>query len=332
MTLVLGVDGGNSKAVALVARSDGAIIGAAREVGSADIHASAGPEAAIARVVRTSEAAIGGSGASRDDIGTGVFSLAGADWPEDIELLSRSLEAVGLARRVQVINDGIGAMAGAVPDGPAVVVSIGTGAATGARGADGATWHSSFWQAPQGATELAQRALAAVVQSELGIRAPTVLRDAMLAIGGDDGVEALLHRFTARGAGPPPVGRMVRTLLDGAQGGDAVAVDVLRVHGTGLGALAAAAARQVGIEATAYALAFCGGLARAGAGELRDAAHQAVRGAGQAPVAVEPRWEPAIGALVIGLRAGASAPLPEDVASRLDATAPGPALFDTLFV
>ena len=33
-----------------------------------------------------------------------------------------------------VVNDAIGALHGAVPDGPAVVVSIGTGAATGARG------------------------------------------------------------------------------------------------------------------------------------------------------------------------------------------------------
>ncbi|MGH2402570.1 MAG: BadF/BadG/BcrA/BcrD ATPase family protein [Candidatus Limnocylindria bacterium] len=327
MSLLLGIDGGNSKAIAIVARRDGTIVGSARGLGAADIYAAAGEDAAIALVERTVDEALGEAGATRAEVGRAVFSMAGADWPEDFALLSAAFGAWRLGGPLTVVNDGIGALAGAVPEGPAVVVSIGTGAATGARGLDGRTWHSSFWQSPQGAGELAQRMLAAVVRSDLELQPPTALRERILAITGDATVEAVLHRFTARGGPPLPIGRMVRALLAEADDGDAVAAGVVRDHGAGFGGIAAAAARQVGIAGHRYALSFCGGLSRSGAA-LGTAAVEAVRAAGQSPVLVPPRWEPAIGALVIGLGAEGSGMLAGGVAERLDATAPPPSLYE----
>ncbi|MEO7295973.1 MAG: BadF/BadG/BcrA/BcrD ATPase family protein [Candidatus Limnocylindria bacterium] len=248
MTLLLGVDGGNSKVIALLARPDGTIVAAARRSGTADIYASPGEEAAIALVGQVFDEALAQAAATRADIDRAVFSMAGADWPEDVRLLEDALTTAGFGGPVTVVNDAIGALAGAVPTGPAVVVSIGTGAATGARAEDGSTWHSSFWQSPHGGAELAQRTLAAVVRSELGIDAPTVLRHRLLEITGDDGVGAMLNRFTARGASALPAGPMVRALFDAAGSGDAIATDVVRTHGTGLGGIAAAAARRVGID------------------------------------------------------------------------------------
>lgn len=328
MTLLLGVDGGNSKAIALLARPDGTIVGAAREPGSADIYAADGEQAAIDLVGRAIDEALAQAGATRTDIGRAVFSMAGADWPEDVVLIRDSFAEAGIGGAV-VVNDAIGALAGAVPDGAAVVVSIGSGAATGARSPDGRTWHSSFWQSPHGAGELAQRTLAAVIRSELEIQARTVLRDRLLAITGDAEVEAALHRLTARGSRPRPAGPIVRALLDAAETGDAIAVEVVRTHGAGLGEVAAAAARRVGIAEIPFALSFCGGLARSTASRrLIRAAIEAVRRAGQTPAPVAPRWEPAVGALVIGLTAEGSDPLPAAAAARLDATAPAPSFYD----
>ncbi|HET8776911.1 MAG TPA: hypothetical protein VFN76_04540, partial [Candidatus Limnocylindria bacterium] len=252
----------------------------------------------------------------------------GADWPEDFALLADAFAGDGFGGPVTVVNDAVGALAGAVPDGPAVVVSIGTGAATGARGRDGAVWHSSFWQSPQGAHELAHAALSAVVRSELGILPATALRDSLLAATGDADVEAALHRFTTRARlSAGVVGPVVRGLLSTAEAGDAVALDVVHRHGTGLGEVAAAAARRVGIADEAYALAFCGGLLRAGAEVLVGAAVAAVEGAGQSPQRVAPRWEPAVGAVVIGLHA-AGVPVHDEVAARLDETAPDGLIYD----
>jgi N-acetylglucosamine kinase-like BadF-type ATPase len=325
--LILGVDGGNSKAIALVARPDGSVLGAARRLGAADIYAE-GPEAALAVTRAAVGEALGRAGAAPADIGPAVFSMAGADWPEDFELLADALAGDGFGGPITVVNDAIGALAGAVPEGPAVVVSIGTGAATGARGHDGSVWHSSFWQSPQGSHELAHAALSAVVRSELGILPPTPLRRALLTATGDADVEAALHRFTARARlSAAVVGPVVRGLLTTAEAADPVALGVVDRHGTGLGEVAAAAARRVGIGEKAYALAFCGGLARSGAEVLLEAAVAAVRAAGQSPNRVAPRWEPAVGAVVIGLHA-AGVVVRDAVAERLDETAPDGLIYD----
>ena len=331
MTLLLGVDGGNSKSIALVARADGSIVAAARRLGSADIYSKGGADAAIGLVRAVVHEALTEAGARPADIGQAVFSMAGADWPEDFRLLEAAFGEEGFARPPLVVNDAIGALYGAVPDGHAVVVSLGTGAATGARGPAGRTWHSSFWQAPQGADELARRALAAVVRSELGIAPPTTLSDRLPEATGDIGVEAVLHRFTSR---ERPVSDLtaplVRALLDAAELGDLAAIEVVTTHGTGIGQLAAAAARQVAIDKAPYALSFCGGLTRGGAELLIDAAIGAVRAAGQVPMRVAPRWEPAVGALAIGLRMEPMAGDWDEVAARLDETAPPALLYDVL--
>jgi N-acetylglucosamine kinase-like BadF-type ATPase len=327
-TLVLGVDGGNSKAIALVARDDGTIVGAGRQLGSADIYA--GFDAALDVVRAAVEMALAEAGATRDGLGRAVFSLAGADWPEDIAGLRRAFERDGFGGPVEVVNDGIGALTAAVPHGPAVVVSLGTGAATGARGPDGATWHSSFWQSPHGADELARTAVSAVARGELGIRPATRLRDDLLGATGDRDVEALLHRITAR-ARPEATavtGALVRALFAAAAAGDGTAGEIVDRHGAGIGEVAAAAARRVGADRESYALSFCGGLARAGAERLVAAAVSAVRRAGQDPSRVAPRWEPAVGALVIGLRPSPSAR--DSIADRLDASMPPASVFAVL--
>lgn len=327
MSLVLGVDGGNSKAIALVARDDGSIVGTGRRLGSADIYAAPGPDAALAVARGAVDAALADAGITRSDVGRAVFSMAGADWPEDVELIRDALDGDGFAGSVAVVNDAIGALAGAVPHGPAVVVSLGTGAATGARGPDGRTWHSSFWQAPHGADELARAALATVVRGELGLLPATGLTGRLLAATGDPDVEALLHRFTARGrVATGTVASVVRALFGAADEGDALAVEIVARHGAGIGELAAAAARQVGADRGPYAISFCGGLARSGAEGVIQAALSAIERAGQAATRIPPRWEPAIGALVIGLRAGSGEW--ESIASRLDATAPPATLFE----
>ena len=327
MSLVLGVDGGNSKAIALVANTDGSVLGAARRLGAADIYAE-GPDAALAVTRAAVQEALGRANASAGDIGQAVFSMAGADWPEDFALLTDALAGDGFGGPVSVVNDAVGALAGAVPEGAAVVVSIGTGAATGARGLDGMVWHSSFWQAPQGAGELARGALAAVVRSELGILPATPLRDRLLAATGDIDVEAALHRFTARERlDAAVIGPVVQALLTTAGSGDPVALAVVERHGTGLGEIAAAAARRVGIHDMNYALAFCGGLARAGAEILVGAAAAAVEAAGQSPQRVAPRWEPAVGAVVIALHA-AGVTVGGGVAQKLDQTAPDGLIYD----
>ena len=78
---VVGVDGGTTKTVALVADESGRIIGAARTGGSN--WSGEDVEIPMAVVIEAVQQALSMADLNGSDVQVGVFTLAGADWPED---------------------------------------------------------------------------------------------------------------------------------------------------------------------------------------------------------------------------------------------------------
>jgi N-acetylglucosamine kinase-like BadF-type ATPase len=326
---VLGVDAGNTKTIALVAHSNGAIFGAGRG-GCGDIYGAASEAAALAAVTEAVEAALAAASVRRDELAVGYFSLAGADWPEDFAFLHDELSERGFGRTVHVVNDAIGALRAGSPDGTGVVVAPGTGIAVGARAPDGRTWHTSFWAEPHGALELGRLALRAVLRAELGIDPPTGLTAEVLEAFGRDSVEELLHQLTARDVGTAPrdITRLARVLLDEACRGDVVARRIVEEQGTLLGEYAVAAARKVGIDGTPFWLVLTGGVFRHSGQELADALLARVRLASPGVRPIRSRFEPAIGAVFLALEAAGVA-VDAALQARLEPTIPPGALFAT---
>ncbi|HJR78775.1 MAG TPA: BadF/BadG/BcrA/BcrD ATPase family protein [Anaerolineales bacterium] len=328
MNLVLGVDGGNTKTLALVARSDGGIIGTGR-AGCGDIYGATSPDAAIAEIEHAVEAALTEAGVQSSELSAGAFSLAGADWPEDFRLLEDSMRARGYGQNILIVNDAMGALRAGSPDGTGVVVACGTGAAIGARHPDGRVWHSSFWQEPQGAGELSRRTLRAVYRAELGIDPPTILTERILETFGARSVEEVLHWLTARDI-PRPENwhQLVRPLFDAANAGDAAAGQIVISHGKALGDYAIAAARQVGLLKAPFTLVLTGGVLRHPSPLLRDALVARVREAASGARAIQSRFEPAVGAVLLALEL---AHITTDTAllEQLEVSQPSPGFFAT---
>src|SRR5438552_2374733 len=228
MQCVLAVDGGNTKTIALVAALDGTILGAGRgECGDIyNAHAGAhwpdSAAAAIANIEYAVLSALQTAQVNASDLVTAVFNMAGADWPEDFALLQAAMEAREFGRTILVQNDALGVLHAGSADNTGVSVVCGTGAATGARGPDGRTWHSSHWQDQvQGGAHLAQKTLDAVYRSELGIEPPTTLTPRVLDFFGLNTVEEVLHLFTSRMKhAPMGISFLTPILLDEAQAGD----------------------------------------------------------------------------------------------------------------
>jgi RNA polymerase sigma factor (sigma-70 family) len=205
----LAVDGGNTKTIALVAALDGTILGAGRG-GCSDIYNSRPgakwPDSAAAAIVNIEfavESALQAARIKASDLVAGVFNMAGADWPEDFALLRASMEARGYGHRILVQNDALGVLHAGSSDNTGVSVVCGTGGATGARGPDGRTWHSSRWQDQvQGSVDMAQKALDAFYRSEIGIEPSTTLKPRFLDFFQLDTVEEILHLFTSRSERP----------------------------------------------------------------------------------------------------------------------------------
>jgi N-acetylglucosamine kinase-like BadF-type ATPase len=330
MTHVLGLDAGNTKTVALLARLDGVIVGAGRG-GCGDIYGAGSPEAAMAQIDAALAGALKQAGDELDltQLAAACGSMAGADWPEDMELIRCELAARGLKRNLSVYNDAIGALRAGTPDGVGVAVACGTGTATGARAADGRWWHNSYWQVPQGAHELGEAVMAAVYRAELGLDPPTRLTGRVLEFFQLPTVERVLHRTTARNQPPnPDLGPLARVLLDLAEAGDETARRIVRQHGAALGEYALVAARQVGLEQTSFTLVMAGGVLRHPSPLLKTALVEQVRAAVPGVRPVMSPFEPVVGAVLLALEAAGVRP-EEALLARLSASLPPAALFAT---
>ena len=328
MTHVLGLDAGNTKTVALLAQLDGAIIGGGRG-GCGDIYGAGSPEAALAAVDQALVGALGGTGVAVSHLAATCCSMAGADWPEDFDLIRLEIEKRGLCRNLSIYNDAIGALRAGSADGFGVSVACGTGAATGARAPDGRLWHNSYWQVPQGAHDLGNMTLNAVYRAELGLEAPSPLTARVLEFFQLPSVEQVLHRMTARVRPPnPDLGRLARVLLDEATAGDPLATRLVTRHGHALGDYALVAARHVGLEHTSFTLVMAGGVLRHPSPVLRTALVERVRAAVPGVRPVLSPLEPVAGAVLLALEAaGVLIDLP--LLERLAATLPPATLFAT---
>lgn len=317
--LVLGVDGGNTKTIALVARRDGEIVGAGRG-GCADIYGAPSVEAALDEIRRTVRGALTEPGA----VTHAVFSLAGADWQEDKDALRTWLSPLVPNAEVEVVNDAIGGLRAGIDDCVGVAVVLGTGGCIGSGGRDGRRWHSSWWGLNLGAWWIGREALEAVYAAELGLRPPTALTGAALALWGDATVEDLLHSFHRR-AEPRDEwesSRFAPDVLRLASLGDAAAHEIVVSHAAKLGDLAGVAARKVALEAPYPAVLLGGVLRGEGSGLIIDEIASRLPGA----ELLRPLREPAAGALLLALDAAGVT----GVADRVDGSLPGDALFHTL--
>ena len=117
MRYVLGVDGGNTKTIALVATLDGTIVGAGRggcgDIYNAPLEGTNWPDtaaAAIANIEFAVETALQAVRILPSDLLAGVFSMAGADWPEDFALLTSAMRVRGYGRTISVQNDAMGVL------------------------------------------------------------------------------------------------------------------------------------------------------------------------------------------------------------------------------
>src|SRR5207247_599962 len=150
-----------TKTVALVAGLEGTIVGAGRG-GCANIYGACGADAALSAVAHAVTAALSAAGVPASALLAGAFSMSGADWPEDMVYLREVMARRGFGATVLVVNDALGALRAGSPDGTGVAVVCGTGAAIGARAADGRAWHSGFWAESGGSHDLARKTLRAV--------------------------------------------------------------------------------------------------------------------------------------------------------------------------
>jgi N-acetylglucosamine kinase-like BadF-type ATPase len=298
VSAVLAVDGGNTKTLAAVAGADGRTLGAGKG-GSSDIYNAPEPAVAIDAIESAAREALMRAGVAPGDLGAAVFSLAGADWPEDFTLLEGALrERLGLPSAPLVVNDALGALRAGSPDWTGVAIVSGTYNAVGARHEDGRVFHLGFWPDGGGGRHIGRAALRAVYHARLRMGPATVLTERALTLYGVEDPIGLLYAFTRRGGLPEEEGdRLAPVVLDAADEGDAVAQEIVAGIGATLGRQGRACAEQLGLTPEGLTVVLAGGVFGHPSERLAAAAMAELPGA----IAVRHPAPPIAGALLLAL-------------------------------
>ena len=245
--LVLGVDGGNSKTDALLLDGSGRVVASVR--GPTVSHQAVGMGAGMARL----QALVAElRSAARVELSVipavGVLALAGADYPSDERRLRAAIAPLGLAERVDVINDTWAGLRAGTDRGWGIVLICGAGTNAAGLAPDGRRWRfpavgtiAGDWG---GGGDIGMDGLRAAVRAWDGRGPATSLRQRIPEAAGLRRIEALV-RVLYEGRTSLRVRSFAPIVFRAAMDGDLVARGIIDHQADELAAMAGAIAKRV---------------------------------------------------------------------------------------
>jgi N-acetylglucosamine kinase-like BadF-type ATPase len=323
---VLGVDGGTTKTIALVADDQGRILASARGGGSN----WSGEDVTIPMtvVVNTVREALDKAGLRPDEVDLGMFTLAGADWPEDHTRREDFLDRAGIVQQVKVKNDSFGGLRAGLRKPYGMVLAAGTGMNAAVITPGGTEWAFGYYENFGGAGTLVRDAFGAVLRAEDGRGQPTLLTTLLLNHLGYPTVEAMLRASVLKQLDTAKFYAFTPQVFEAAFKSDPVAVEILVRQGKGLAEYATAMARRFNMCALAFDVVLAGSVFKGVGPLLIDTITQEIHQVAPHARIVRPRFEPAVGSLLLAYDA-LGIEVSEDIDARLAQTCPDARLFDT---
>jgi N-acetylmuramic acid 6-phosphate etherase len=258
--LVIGIDGGGSTTVALVATAS-EIIGRG-EAGPSNMQA-VGVTRAFKAIEDAIAAAFAAAGHAPATVRCAVLGLAGADRPQEQALVRAWAEQFGLAKEVRVVNDAQLLLAAGTPDGWGIALVAGTGSIAFGRTKGGKLGRAGGWGYLLGdegsAYALVMCALQEVVHAADGRGPPTVLTERLLwAMGGQKPMD-LIPAVYRGGWDRAALAGLAPIILDAAGQSDEVASRIAAQGAHQLALTVAAAAMRLDLPPHGVPLAMTGG-------------------------------------------------------------------------
>ncbi len=241
--LIVGIDAGGTKTVALLARADeGTILG--QGIGGPGNIRAVGAERVTAALTMAIASAFAAAGLPQTAVAAAAIGAAGAARPDDRAAVETCLRAALVADHYAVTNDAAIALRAAVPSGPAVLLIAGTGSIGYGRTADGREVRTGGWgyllDDAGSAYAIGLAGLSAVLRAHDGRDPQTALSASLLAAWELSAPEGIIGRVYQL---PPPrdeIAALAPLIVAAARAGDAVAGSIVAHAGGALGALAVA--------------------------------------------------------------------------------------------
>ncbi len=247
-SLILGVDGGASKTVVLLGDGQsGVIIGRGRSGGS-NFHAH-DKTAAFAELESAIAKAFADAGLPRQPVQAICAGLAGVSRPEDEAMVASWVRQRGISQRLLIANDGWLVIAAGTPDGVGIGVICGTGSIAVGRDAAGAMSRAGGWGYLFGdegsGHDLAIMALRAAASAADGRGPATELLPALLRHWQLQLPEDFITFLYGLADPRLMLGDVGPLVIQIAEAGDAVALDIVQRAGNELARAVAAVQRTL---------------------------------------------------------------------------------------
>jgi N-acetylglucosamine kinase len=309
MSHILGIDGGGTKTVALVADWSGHILG--QGLGGPSNYHTVGVEPAIEAIREAAlgamkDAKLAGARGRASLLDVASLGLAGTGRPGDAALMQASLESASIAREVCLTHDAAIALAGAMACEPGVIVIAGTGAISYGVNAKGETKRVDGWGHLIGdagsAYDIARRALVAAFRAHDGRGPETPLGKMLVAHFQTRSMEDIVGLIYTHRETKQHIASAAPLVSEAAAKGDAVSLSILHRAGQELGLSAVTVIRGLGMMEMSVDVACAGGMFRGPHPAFTESFRNALASAAPQAKIITPRFPSAVGALLIALK------------------------------
>ena len=247
---LIGIDGGGTKTVALLADLEGRIIG--RGIGGPSNYQVVGLEAAGEAMNHAIHAAFADAGVEPCAPRAMGLGLSGVDRPADFDVIRAWAAGQMPDTRAVIVNDAMIVLAAGTPEGWGIAMISGTGSIVYGRNREGQLIRAGGWGYILGdegsGYAIGQAALQAVMRAH-DERAPqTMLTQSVLAHWSMESPTNLVSRVYIEQVSPADVAKLAVLVEAAASAGDAVAQNILREAGRDLALAASAVVRRLGMQ------------------------------------------------------------------------------------
>jgi N-acetylglucosamine kinase-like BadF-type ATPase len=305
-SLLLAVDGGQTATKALVARLDGTILGAGRGGPSDHFHIEGGVEKNRFAIHGAIAAALTAAGAAADRVAAIGLGLTGAPTGgEQTPVVHEIVREVLDPRQITVAPDYVTNLAGASGGEPGVVLIAGGGAigyGVTADGREAIAGGFGYLLGDEGsAFDIGLRAIAAAARAADRRAEPTVLQAMVEQYFGISTIKQVTRVVYQAGFSRDRISLLAPKVAQAARDDDPAALRIMSAAGEELALTALGVIRQLCQPGSAVDVYLTGGVFAAG-----DVVHgpfrAALRSGWPAAEARDPRFPPAVGALILAAR------------------------------
>ncbi|MCC7497637.1 MAG: ATPase [Bryobacterales bacterium] len=299
--LFLGVDGGQSSTTAVIGDQTGRVLGSGRGGPCNHVGKAEGRERFVTAISGSVGAACASAGLNAGSVRFrhAFFGLSGG--PEQRREI---LETLVRADAISITHDGLVALAGAHGGEPGIITIAGTGSISFGRNAQGRQARAGGWGYiygdEGGGFDIVRQAVRASLRAEEGWGPPTSLRARLLEATGEKLADGLLHQLYGSAYPRATVARMAPLVDEAAIEGDAVAREILSGAAQALASYTAAVRQQLFVPGEPVAIAGIGGVFGS---RLLCETYRILVQLEEGCVLREPRYPPAVGALIEAWRA-----------------------------